>query len=165
MYKLFLLSVALIIGYWLFLLGTYSSETDAIYADPLNKIVFGVPAIENCCSWWPISHFILFFIIGLLFPDCGCIAIISGILWELFEVGAHAVIGRERQYVRGETGVEYSQSWWAGSMKDILFNIVGFYSGKLVGKAIGRKICIPGLNSNTDGCVHRDRYREHHREG
>lgn len=160
MYKLFLISITLIIGYWFYLLGEYGGdETKAIYADPLNKIVFNIPTIENCCSWWPLSHFILFFIIGVLFPECGVIAIIAGVLWELFEVGAHAVIGRERQYVRGETGVEYSQSWWAGSMKDIFFNIVGFYAGMLMMKAIGRKICIPGLNSKCES-IHRERYRE-----
>lgn len=144
MYKLFLLAVVLIIGYWFFMLGAYGTDVKAIMADPLNRIVVDVPIIENCCSWWPISHFILFFIIGVLFPECDVEAITCGVLWELFEVGAHYAIGKERQYVRKQDAIEYSQSWWAGSFKDIFFNIAGFYLGKLTIKATGRRICALG---------------------
>ena len=38
--------------------------------DPLNKQIIDVPIIsKNCCSWWPVSHFILFCIYSFRFRN------------------------------------------------------------------------------------------------
>jgi hypothetical protein len=152
-YKIFLLVVLVICGYWILLLGANGSEAKTVYADPLNKIVFNFPWIENCCSSWPLTHFILFFIIGVLFPECDFTALAGGIAWELFEVFSHKMASWNRQSIRrtgsGSDKVEYSQNWWAGSSKDILFNFAGFYTGKLLVTLLGKrgKICIHELGN------------------
>jgi hypothetical protein len=113
--------------------------------------MFDFPYLENCCSLWPISHGILFFIIGILFPDCDIIAIGGGIIWELIEMLMGSVTSKQRQGVRrsAKSKIEYSKNWWAGSMKDILFNIVGFYLGKAVSKSLDLHPCIPHLTDHN----------------
>lgn len=130
-YRIFLFIVLLICSYWIFLRLMYHDEV--VDNDPLNKLVFKAPFLENCCSWWPISHFVLFFIIGLLYPNCGFVAMTGGILWELIEVIMSGLTRQPRQSIRHDSGaVEYSSNWWAGSFKDIFMNFAGFYSAKLI---------------------------------
>jgi hypothetical protein len=144
-YKLFGVVVIVIFAYW-FLLNISYGMDNAIYKDPLNKVVFNISGVENCCSWWPISHYLFFTIIGLLYPDCDAVAIGGGIIWELFEVCAHSFMKKERQGVRYNDSerIEYSDNWWAGSFKDIGFNIVGFYTGKILRRSI--------LDKHVDKC-------------
>lgn len=150
MWKIFALVVGWILIYWIFLLA-YGDGTEkgAVNADILNKIVFKAPFLENCCSWWPISHFILFSIIGFLFPDCDLMAITAGIGWELVEVGVYHAMGAQRQGVRtsGSQNVEYSGSWMQGSFKDIFMNTAGFYFGKTLSKMYGKTLCIQKLGN------------------
>lgn len=122
----------MIILYWFLLLSIHKTEENAVEADFMNQIVFDAAFLENCCSWWPISHFILFTVVGFLFPECDVMAILAGIGWELAEVGVYYTIGQQRQGVRryGSGKVEYSGSWVQGSYKDIFMNIAGFYVGK-----------------------------------
>ncbi len=132
MWKIFGVVVTIIVLYWILLLYIHGSEEKSIHGDPMNKILFELPFLENCCSAWPVSHFILFTIIGFLFPDCDAMAISAGIGWELIEVGVYHALGKSRQGVRRSGKVEYSSSWWMGSTKDIFMNIAGFYTGKLI---------------------------------
>jgi hypothetical protein len=83
-------------------------------------------------SWWPISHFLLFLILGFLFPDCGVFIITAGILWEIFESIMAIIQGGPQQTVKSGSGnsVEYEFTWWAGSFKDIFMNTTGFFIGK-----------------------------------
>lgn len=139
MTNIFIGVVILIVLYWMFLLSTNGwVEHKAVLSDPMNYIAFNFPFLEQCCSWWPISHFILFFIIGLLFPGCDYFAILAGIGWELVEVGMYHALNKDRQGVRNLNSnfVEYSESWWAGSFKDIFMNIIGFYTGKIIRKKL-----------------------------
>ena len=78
----------------------------------------------------------MFLIIGLIFPDCDLLAITTGILWEMIEVGMSYINKRDfSQPVHNLNGTfEYSDNWWAGSFKDIVFNIAGFYTGKMIHK-------------------------------
>lgn len=128
-YAVLLTLVALILLYSLYLFTVYGTE-EAVYHDWMNAKVFNLPWLENCCSWWPISHLILFFILGFLFPSCDALVITAGILWELVEMVISKMFHRPRQALRISEGIEYSSNWWAGSFKDIIFNIVGFYLGK-----------------------------------
>jgi len=99
--------------------------------DFMNKHIFSLKIFgPDCCSMWPVSHLILFFGLGIAFPQCHLIFLIGGILWEMFEV----VAGEAQKTIEGRhirrkiTGVEYSV-WWTASTKDIIFNVVGLYSG------------------------------------
>ena len=121
----------------------YFSPFDQIHnIDVMNFKVFQINALDKCCSMWPISHFILFFILGLLFPDCP-IVIVAGIFWEIVESCLAYVFKKPRQAIRSSGNVEYSENWIAGSFKDILFNTAGFLLGRTVIKLSGKKIKLP----------------------
>lgn len=126
---IFLLIIVLIILLWAIYLSTRHGE-DMAQNDPLNKKIIDIPIFENCCSWWPISHFIIFFVVGILFPNSDLIAIPAGILWEIIEMVIADFFGRQRQGMVDNDKIEYSENWWSGSFKDIVFDIVGFYLGK-----------------------------------
>lgn len=156
-YQLPVLLGAAIVVYFVWL----SSLRNGVDADLLNVKVFHMPVFgENCCSWWPISHFCFFFVLGVLYPDCDVVVLALGVLWELFEMSWSFVEGSQRQAQREldqfhNSNVEYSGNWWAGSFKDILFNTAGFYTGKATVRAVsgfGWNVCIPGLNANTVSC-------------
>ncbi len=127
-YFIFLFTLLLIFAYGLMLRFTYGNS-GRIQGDALNRNVIDVPGVGPC-SWWPISHFILFMILGILFPHCDILIIGAGILWELFEASMSIIERRTHQTVNLSDGVQYNYSWWAGSFKDILMNIAGFYVGK-----------------------------------
>lgn len=151
MWKIFTVIVFMIIIYWFILLRVHGTEHNAVNGDFMNHIVFETSFLENCCSWWPISHFILFTVIGFLFPDCDLMAILAGIGWELAEVGVYYTIGEQRQGVRrpGSSKIQYSGSWWNGSYKDIFMNIAGFYTGKALSIACGKGVCEEDKNEKV----------------
>lgn len=133
---IFIIVVILIFIHWIYIRQKYGDK--AIWYDTLNVKVVDFPILENCCSWWPLSHFFLFFFLGMLYPKCDIPILTAGIIWELFEVVMGAATAKERQPIRDEikNNVEYSDNWWAGSMKDIVMNFAGFYTGKMVGLVI-----------------------------
>jgi hypothetical protein len=132
-YGLILLGIIILIIfiYWIFLELSYGN----LHAqkDFLNQKVFEGPWLENCCSWWPISHFFLFAILGYLWPDCWLPFLVLGILWEFVESGMSIAVGTERQPIVTDLGkVEYSQNWWAGSSKDVVMDLFGLFAGKFL---------------------------------
>lgn len=132
---LVLFGIAILIGiYWVIMLLIYG-YSDMVNHDPLNVKVMDVPMFPRGLSVWPISHYILFLILGILFPHCDIIIIGAGILWEVFEMLLGAFIGSGmRQPLRQTTtsSVEYRDNWWGGSIQDIVMDIAGFYTGKML---------------------------------
>lgn len=159
-YMILILVTMLIFFYFLILRGAYHRK-NIVHRDFMNLKIFDFPLLENCCSIWPLSHFFLFFVLGVLFPDCGIPLIALGIFWEGFEVVCSRLSQFDRQAVREVRGltakVEYSENWWAGSAKDIVMNITGFAAGWFVAKKLGTKICIANLNSTTKWCCDKDK--------
>lgn len=95
--------------------------------DPMNKQLFLDPFTGTNASWWPASHFLIFFLLGFLFPQCFIFAMTLGLLWE----GLESII----EYLttpKGPTavipGVEYQQ-WASSSLRDIGYNTWGFLAG------------------------------------
>ena len=103
--------------------------------DPLNKKVINAPILgKNCCSWWPISHFIAFAIFAYIWPQYWRHLFALGVVWEgvewLFKYMSTPK-GEELKFKRTRTedgSVEYEQ-WWSSSSKDILFNGAGILVG------------------------------------
>lgn len=151
-YRIFLFIVVIILLYWIFLYSVSSDTQNLLSRDFMNIKLFNFNALENCCSGWPISHFILFYILGLLFPDCTFWVIGAGVAWEVFEVLLSYVDIMNRQPVRGNISnkIEYSQNWWAGSSKDILMNTVGFLLGKLTVCIFKLNIVVPYVNDDCE---------------
>lgn len=97
-----------------------------IERDPLNKKIFSLG--KNCCSWWPITHFVFYLFLGYWFPSCGWELFLIGVGWEGFEEGMALLNGRESSTSLSEE-TQYSKSWWGGSLLDIVFNTAGFFVG------------------------------------
>ncbi len=90
--------------------------------DELKKIYIKQPRI----SGWHISHFSLFFIIGLLCPKF-YIVLIFGLLWEVFEHMYGVYTNKEKYWTSGGK---------FGQMTDIVMNGLGFLSGSYLSKYI-----------------------------
>ncbi len=132
-----LLTVAGLIGlYWIWRkVESKRNGRSVIETDILNKKIVDIDWLDNCCSWWPISHFVLFFFLGVFFPDCDVPVLLAGILWEGVEtVLSWTTDNKNYQAMRTSSKIEvqYSKTWWAGSFKDIIFNFAGFYTGKIL---------------------------------
>lgn len=153
-YKVLVWMWMLIVFYFFFLSSSFGGRIKRIVTnDFMNVKLFDFPLLENCCSVWPLSHFVFFFILGLLFPDCDIPIIGLGVLWEGFEAVNTVLEGGQRQWVRPTTSsskYEYSKNWWAGSAKDIVMNTLGFYLAKAIVKLRGGKVVVHGLNCDCD---------------
>jgi hypothetical protein len=124
----------LVILIWIygFILRVYGKGFRAPY-DILNKKLFSWKLFgDSCCSFWPISHFILFFILGAIWPGCHILLLLSGILWEIMEeIGGRTGDLFYKRIHKGKNkfkNLEYTR-WWSASFKDIVFNIIGLYLG------------------------------------
>lgn len=100
--------------------------------DPLNKNVLFIPGIERGFSSWPISHFILYLILGYTFPKEWPFLLVVGIVWEFIEVS----IGKAEDKIFGKnkditkiSDVQYENNWCTGDFADIAFNITGMIAG------------------------------------
>ena len=130
-YYILLALPILIVCYWLVMSWIYGYN-NVSKKDTLNRKVIDIPWLDNCCSCWPISHFLVFTLLGFMFPNCDVLIIGAGILWEVVEVLFDWFLQRSHQGMRVGDGsqLEYSGNWWAGSFKDIFADISGFYLGK-----------------------------------
>jgi hypothetical protein len=107
---------------------------DRIYHDFMNRKVISLRFLDpNCCSWWPISHFIVFAVAAALSPNAWWLFFIIGVIWELIEesMGCIVTVRRRRKAVKAgkEPDMEYDDHWWAGSAKDLVFNALGIGVG------------------------------------
>lgn len=127
--KILFVIILIIVSYWIFLRLTYASPVNG---DFMNVRIFNVPQLENCCSWWPVSHVVLFGILGALYPEYWLQLLTLGAAWEGIEVILSYLTRSQRQSIRSSdrsNKIEYSKDWWAGSFKDIIMNILGFIIG------------------------------------
>lgn len=112
------------ISYYLFLMSS-TGKYQPPHRDVLNTNVLDTKCFGKM-SWWPISHFIFYFILGLIFPDCDALVILGGMVWEVIE----AILGKTVPNVPSTGGdVQYAQ-WWSMSLVDVWMNVFGYYAGK-----------------------------------
>lgn len=131
--KILLLVASVLIVYFGVLWLMYGKNEMANH-DPLNKIIVNVT--KTCCSWWAITHILLFMIMGFMFPNCALFILLLGAMWEFTEDFLGSTGITKGKAIRGITNkVEYASSWWAGSFKDILLNTIGFFIGVWVRKS------------------------------
>lgn len=109
-----------------FIVIRYFLNANPEKSDILNRTVFTLNG--ESYSWWPLSHLIFFYFIGIFFPRCTVPAITAGILWELVEL---IVSTATQQAVVLDDGTVQYNTWWGPSFADIVFNIVGFFLGKI----------------------------------
>lgn len=91
---------------------------------------------ESCCSSWPLTHLIFYFIVTFIWPQYWYYIFGFGIFWEIFESIMSILTTPKNQKsilvaVRSNNNkVEYA-TWWGASKKDIVFNSVGIAGGLL----------------------------------
>lgn len=108
--------------YYQFFLKRICSKNPA-KCDFMNRIAFR--ATEGCCSYWPISHFIMHLILGFLFPECWFLLLIIGIGWE----GMEFIFGLFERSKGKDSSLQYSEKWWAPNIADLILNIAGLVVG------------------------------------
>ena len=128
------------------------------FKDPFGGSVFKSKFLGNLTgesgvySAWPISHFLLYAIIGYISPDLWWLWIAIGIAWELLEYGVGELISRasandggldkvNKTYLKlfiHPNNSQYSGKWVKGCKSDILFNILGLMLGIIIAKITTR---------------------------
>lgn len=81
--------------------------------------------IKGFGSFWPLSHFIVFFILGLFFNKCMKIILILGVIWEFIEFFGGFLEKKKKKIPK----LMYSDKWWAPNLLDIIMNFLGFFCG------------------------------------
>ena len=129
-----------IIAYFIVLDLLYGKEHSQ--HDRLNKKVIKAPMLgKNCCSMWPISHFVLFAICAYVWPGKWKEMFGLGVVWELVEwlLGYIQTPSNEtRRFKNTRTSdgsLEYEQ-WWSSSYKDVFFNSAGIALGLCVSRLV-----------------------------
>ena len=112
--------------------------------EPLNKKVLNAPKLgKNCCSWWPISHFVAFTIFAYIWPQYWKHLFSLGVAWEGVEWFIKYFMTAKGEKLKFKTTrtenntIEYEQ-WWSSSNKDILFNGAGILLGLLINKKLSK---------------------------
>ena len=126
-----IVGIVIVIGFFYY---NSKYQEEILTKDPLNKVLFKIGPMS--VSWWPVSHVILYFILGMLFPKCWLPIMILGILWEVTEYIAGLIFVNRRKIVTSK-GVQYNDKWWSSNIFDPVFNALGFIIGVLARKATG----------------------------
>lgn len=119
-----------IVVYSMVLWNMYGDE-DMAQKDLLNKQIIKMPLLgKNCCSWWPISHFVCYMLLAYKWPQYWKEIFAMGVAWEGIEWVIRQIETRGSTRMMDDT-IEYQQ-WWSSSSKDILFNAAGISVGLIL---------------------------------
>lgn len=96
--------------------------------DPMNEkyyawSVYDNPGMIDVSEFdgWGISHFILYFILGYLYPNNLLLFTLIGIMWEFIEQCVHVKSIYDDDPIK--------EKWWVGKMSDIGMNSFGLILG------------------------------------
>jgi len=139
-----IICASLITTYYGVLKYKTKNKNDEASQDILNNCVIEL-SNGTCYSWWPVSHFIFYAIIGWFYPTQFIPAMLMGILWEGIEwtIGEYTQNSNEIKDIKDIKDIkskniydtirnkkQYIDQWWQGNTNDILFNAAGFLAGK-----------------------------------
>lgn len=140
-YRVFTI-VLILMGIYMYIIHFYQSSFDY-----LNTSYISIPGYEEY-GGWALSHFIVYFIIGLLFPHCDYLAITISIFWEVFETVIGYIFQTDALIPTNE-GQYKLDEWDSGRVSDIAINLFGFYIGKAIALAFDFNIKIPYINDKN----------------
>lgn len=126
---LVIIGIIIIIVYCLMIYYTQTHEYDS--KNIIYKYLSKVPGVRS--EYWLMSHFILFTLLGFLFPNCILVLVLGGILWELIEYGLGKGVAPICRYVRGQ---RTCSNWFYTSFIDCIVNAVGALLGASIRNAI-----------------------------
>ena len=102
-----------------------------------SQSLYNVTGEYKCLSWWPISHFIMYVVLGAVAPEYWLLWFCIGIGWELLEWGGGKMLsaaGRDNLIRSHDNRTQYGDNWVAGSVTDVIFNGVGLGVGILLSR-------------------------------
>ena len=123
----------IIVLYHQFLRARYKNKY--IEKDFLNRTHCKSDSPFDYCSGWALLHFLLYLIIGLLWPANWELWLLIGILWEILEwaYGKYSAKNNPDQKINARVdqdgNVTYREGWWAGNGKDLVANVLGLFTG------------------------------------
>ena len=129
-YIYFALIIALMIVYTVIIMSIYGMK-GINDNDILNCVYcYDVPIIGDF-GGWSLSHFIAFYIAGLLFPQQWVLIFILGVAWEFFEtvIGVMLEIFMGKSKYSGSRKTLYGEKWVTGNLSDIWMNSAGLFLG------------------------------------
>ena len=128
-------SLSLLVGIYMILTGKDFMDTSIFNCEML----YNITGEFNCVSWWNISHFIMYVILGFLSPEYWLLWFGCGVGWELFESLCGKIMSKTGIKIhRVDTETQYGDMWVSGSFTDIIFNSAGLLIGVLLSK-VGNK--------------------------
>ena len=104
------IAVMIIIALIIFVYFKYHKQGKMFF----DTILYKTDAPRDNITFWKISHFLFYMILGYFFPEEWWVAIAIGVFWEVFELVAGRCTG---------------DKWWHGTASDIVVNIFGFATG------------------------------------
>lgn len=106
--------------------------------DFMNKnISTNIPFVKNI-SWWPVSHFVMYFILGFMFPYCARGILTLGMFWEIFE-STLGYLNLNRTLDKPDPKIYQYSSWWTGTVSDLIYNVIGFLCGAFISIYVFKK--------------------------
>ena len=108
--------------------------------DRMSETVFESEWIGSLCGenglycYWPLTHFILYLVLGIGCPKIFPYLFLVGIMWELFEL----IIGKVVLKIKGprnpDKKTQYGHNWISGKYSDLMFNGLGLLLGVIIRK-------------------------------
>lgn len=88
----------------------------------------------EACDVWSVTHVLLFFLFGLLYPNKHILFLMLGIGWELTEtyLGKYKITVNDISFLlRNDISIaeHNNESYWYGRTEDIGFNMIGYIVG------------------------------------
>ena len=103
--------------------------------DRMSETVFESEWIGSLCGenglycYWPLTHFILYLVLGIGCPKIFPYLFLVGIMWELVE----CIIGKVAFKIKGPRNTvkktQYGKKWVSGKFSDLFFNGAGLALG------------------------------------
>ena len=108
-----------------------------------SEILYNITGEFKHISWWPISHFIMYLILGLIAPKYWLLWFSIGIGWEIFEwLGGKILIstgkGNLNVFRSRHNQQQYGNNWVTGTITDIIFNGLGLGIGVLISQKLNK---------------------------
>lgn len=114
----------LITGVYILFTGNDPMDTILIDYEPICRITNE----PNGISSWPISHFVMYTLLGTFAPKYWYLWFTIGCAWELAEHFVGSNIDLDIKEV-DKNSTQYGKKWMEGSFSDILFNSGGLLLG------------------------------------
>ena len=132
-----------------------------------SKTLGNLTGEDGTYSFWPISHFVLYVVLGCIAPRWWWLWVCIGLAWELFEYSCGVLV---RKLLRGKNTADFGKKaeqmfmpqysdgeWVTGRKSDIIFNIAGLGFGLVLSNFCKTE---PAGTGGTPGPSKRGRIRK-----